>query len=90
MSVYVDPQMKWPKSQRWPYGSVSHLTADSLIELHAFAKWIELERAWFQDRHDAPHYDLSPSKRKDAVFHGATELTREQAVKRMRDARRRR
>lgn len=38
-----------------------HLAADTLDELHAFARRLGLRREWFQDgRH--PHYDLTTKR----------------------------
>ena len=36
-----------------------HLTADSLDELHQFAKELNLKRKWFQGTKKYPHYDLT-------------------------------
>lgn len=48
-----------------------HLTADSLDELHAFAKQLRLKRAWFQPHRLMPHYDLTLRKRAQALRLGA-------------------
>lgn len=66
MSVYID-------NARIPYGrsKMSHLTADAVDELHAFAHLIGLRREWFQDHPRHPHYDVSASKRKLALRSGA-------------------
>jgi len=75
MPVYVDPNFEWPKSKKWPYGSVSHMYADTDEELHALAAKIGLKRAWCSDvtQPDSTllHYDLSPPKRKQAIAAGA-------------------
>ena len=49
-----------------------HMVSDSsLIELHAFAIYVGLQRGWFQDKR-IPHYDLtSPSKIQKALRGGA-------------------
>lgn len=69
MTVYVDDvRIPW-KGKRW-----SHLTADTLDELHAFAEAIGLKRAWFQEsstRPEAHHYDVTDSKRDEAILAGA-------------------
>lgn len=79
--VYVDPNFEWPKSKRWPHGSVSHMYADTPEELHAFAKKIGLRREWCSD-HTQPtsallHYDLNPTRRAVAVRRGAVEVPHE-------------
>lgn len=35
------------------------ISGTSIKELHEFAKGIGLKRAWFQDKEDKPHYDLT-------------------------------
>lgn len=80
MSVYVDDAFL-------PYRGMlmSHLTADTDEELHAFAERLGLRREWFQRgrqpwRH---HYDVSKSKREEAIRLGAiTETWEEGAVRR--------
>lgn len=71
MPVYVDELTVYPNA--WgPFKRGScHLTADTLDELHAFAQSLGLKRAWFQPHRLAPHYDLVPSKRVQALELGA-------------------
>lgn len=75
MSVYVDPNLDWPKTRRWPFGSVSHMYADTPDELHAMARKLGLKREWCSDvtqpDSDLLHYDLSPGKRLQALKNGA-------------------
>ena len=52
------------------------MVADSLDELHAFAKRLGLERRHFQDG-DNPHYDLSLGMWGQAVQLGAQQVTRQ-------------
>jgi hypothetical protein len=54
--------------------------ADSLDDLHAFAKRLGLKREWFQAKPRFPHYDLTPSKRPQAVRLGAVEVEHEFAI----------
>lgn len=87
MSVYVDELRVWgyAKHRCFKQGSC-HLTADTVEELHAFAKSIGMRREWFQARSSTPHYDLSPAKRAMALRQGAVFVpAREQAIKRMRE-----
>jgi len=52
-----------------------HMMSDtSLKELHDFAQQLGLKRSWFQNG-SAPHYDLSKTKRREAIALGATELS---------------
>lgn len=81
MTVYVDnariPRKIGRLDTVW-----SHLTADTTEELHAFADRLGLRRAWFQTchiTHCSPcphwHYDVTESKRQQAVRLGAVEIT---------------
>lgn len=86
MSVYVDEFKLWMPSQPRPFhrGS-SHLTADTVDELHVFAARIGLRRAWFQEHVSAPHYDLTQSRRESAMAAGAEFVpARKQALRRLR------
>lgn len=79
MSVYVDPLIEWGKRPGWPYSEACHLTADSDDELHAFAVRLGFKRQWAQSmghpRQSHRHYDLTKSKRAQAVKLGAIEVT---------------
>lgn len=84
MPVYVDALIDFG----WKLGPSCHMTADTLEELHALADKIGLKRSWFQPGEvSLPHYDLVESKRKLAIANGAIELTRREAVERLRKAR---
>lgn len=66
MTIYVDDeQIPW-RGKLW-----CHLVADSLAELHEFAKSIGLKRAWFQYKSIYPHYDVTVSVRDRALRQGA-------------------
>lgn len=82
MTIYVDPIRKVQRvhgSTQW-----CHMASDdSTQELHEFAARIGLKRAWFQAHPWVPHYDLTPSKRKLAVLHGATEVESAQELARL-------
>ena len=75
-------------SKRW-----CHMVSDtSEEELHAFAARIGLKRSWAQLRPkaSAAHYDLTPSRRAEAVRCGAVEVTSRELVARNYDGLRRR
>ena len=81
MTVYVDDS-RIP----WRGWRMSHLTADTEDELHAFATSIGLRRSWFQGgRH--PHYDVTDSKRAEAIRLGAVSETWREAARRTIKAR---
>lgn len=51
------------------------LFADSVEELHKFAKSIGVKKEWFHNTNQRyPHYDLEPSKRRMAIRKGAKEM----------------
>lgn len=79
MTVYVDDMRLQARvgslNARW-----SHLTVgpgDDLAELHAFAASIGLRRSWFQGppEHRHPHYDVTDTKRQQAIKAGAKPIT---------------
>lgn len=82
MAVYVDPIA----NNLWQmYGKMvrsCHLFADTERELHFFACRLGLKRIWAQglDRHGFSHYDLVQGKRTRAIELGAIPLTKEEAV----------
>ncbi len=84
--IYVDPLFNtegWSKN--WPFKQASHMFSDNLGELHTFALKLGLKRSWFQAKRNFPHYDLTLSKRKQAVRRGAKEVDREFMVKKLRN-----
>lgn len=84
MSVYVDEIRPWPTLVRCFRRGSCHLTADTTEELHSFADRLDLRCAWFQPQ-SHPHYDLTPSKREQAIQLGALFVSgKEQARKRLR------
>lgn len=82
MTVYVDDLAEWGWKLRGRTVASCHMFTDNadLEELHAFAARIGMQRRWFQDHRLAPHYDLTPSRRADAVANGVVEVGRRQAV----------
>ena len=84
MTVYVDDWRQLARAGRitdwW-----SHLTVgpdDDLAELHAFAERIGLRRAWFQDKPwPRAHYDVTDSKRRQAITAGAVPVTWREAAR---------
>lgn len=82
MTIYVDELRSYPqkaKSGGRFFGSGKqscHMMTDGEPEeLHQFAERIGLKRAWYQDHPSHPHYDLTPSKRAQALRLGAQERT---------------
>ena len=80
MPVYVDSLKPSIKNKNWKYDKSCHLVADSLEELHAFAKEIKMPIAWFQNRLGMPHYDLTEGKRAEAIKAGAVQMSEAQLV----------
>lgn len=85
MTVYVDEFKRWaPTPIRCFKAGSSHLTADTVDELHVAARALGLRREWFQDGR-VPHYDLTESKRRRALAEGIAVFVpaRDQARKRL-------
>ena len=82
--IYVDYQQGCERNANWRWDTVSHLTCDptdDLEPLHKFATGLGLKRAWFQPRGGImPHYDLTPTKRLQALQRGAHELVDNHAI----------
>lgn len=79
MGVYVDKAKNPFRGMK-----TCHLVADTLDELHAFADKIGLKREWCQYSVNLPHYDISQSKRREALRNGAKEISNIQLVDMMR------
>lgn len=56
-----------------------HMLADNVDELHAFAEKIGMKREWYQPL-STPHYDLSLTKRLEAISKGAIEIDNKKVV----------
>jgi hypothetical protein len=77
MTVYVD-DMRIPARVGKISGRWSHLfvgPGEDVQELHDFAAAIGLRRSWFQDRWPLAHYDVTDSKRQQAIAAGAVPIT---------------
>lgn len=73
MAVYVDPLQKREPNQQWRWGESCHLVADTIPELVTFARRIGCRADWLQQT-SLPHFDLTSSKRQQAIAAGAVEL----------------
>lgn len=83
MAVYVDRLAPCVPTKSWRWNRSSHLIADTLDELHAFAAKVGLRRAWFQPGKtiaDTPHYDLNEKRHAAALELGAELLERKAFV----------
>jgi len=73
MAVYVD-------DVRFPYRGMvmCHMFADTEAELHAMADRIGIQRRWFQrpPRASWRHYDISLTKKREALRAGAIQTDR--------------
>jgi hypothetical protein len=58
-----------------------HLSADTLDELHSFAKECGLKMEWFQNHHKHPHYDVWGGRNERMVLRlGAKEVSEREMV----------
>lgn len=82
--VFVDDMMDCAPNANWKYSRNCHLFVEPETDpevLHVFAESIGLRRNWFQSGGTMPHYDLTASKRKQAVRRGAEEADNEHVVR---------
>jgi hypothetical protein len=86
MPVYVDPLFGCIPNARWRWDKACHLFADTIDELHEFAKKVGLKRVWFQPGR-LPHYDLTEKRRAKAIQLGVIPLTRKEAVSKWKEIR---
>lgn len=89
MTVYVDDLVSWGWKMRGRTVDSCHMFTDQvdLEELHRLAAAIGMRRAWFQEHRLAPHYDLTPGRRKAAIAAGAVPVDRHRAVEIWRERR---
>lgn len=88
MAVYVDPLINYgmpSKASCFNRKPSCHLYADSLEELHHFARMIGLKSQWFQDNPHLKHYDLTAGKRALAVANGAIQHSKSDAVSKWKE-----
>ena len=81
MAVYVDDALIPAEVRNGPIrhnSRWSHLMADTLEELHAFARRLGMRPEWFQDHPRHPHYDLTEGKRYRALHLGARPIDHRQ------------
>lgn len=86
MAVYVD-DMKAPYRPPHRPGRtyvMSHMIADTAVELHAMADRIGVARRWYQ----GDHYDITQAKRRLAIRAGAIEVSRMELGRKVIAARR--
>ena len=88
MTVLVDDLVTYPNKPH-RYARWCHMASDvqgqaGRDELHALAEKIGMQRSWFQNHSVFPHYDLVPSKRAEALRHGAVAVDYRTFVKRVR------
>jgi hypothetical protein len=79
MSVFVDDAAV-PYRGKPRY----HLAADSVQELHAFARRVGIKRCWFHRGARWAHYDITAKERDRALAAGADALTSRELVRRAR------
>jgi hypothetical protein len=85
MPVYVDNLRTYPNGKGFWRGRPScHLFADTLEEMHYFAKLLDLRKSWFQNHPRLPHYDLTGPRRDAALKAGAIPVGRTSMVYFMR------
>lgn len=90
MTVYVD-DLRRPARVGAIRGRWSHLFADTSSELHEFADSLGLRPEWVQHAGTIrEHYDLTDSKRAQALAAGAVPVSYPRGVANLLDAKRQR
>ena len=74
--VYIDDAEVSKYGRGW-----FHLTADSLVELHAFAAVIGLPARAFHRGARHPHYDVTAAQRQSALRSGARAVSPREVVR---------
>lgn len=75
MACYVDPVARTPRTNKWRYVTSCHLICDTADELDAIAEKIGLKPEWKQNPLTAQeHYDLTESRRAEAIGFGAKKV----------------
>ena len=89
MTVYIDRLFKRspknPQARKFGY-LWCHLLADSIEELHDFAKELGLKKIYYQHK-PLGHYDLTPNKQKLALKLGAQKISTREYLVRLRTSR---
>ncbi|WP_321141501.1 DUF4031 domain-containing protein [Burkholderia cenocepacia] len=65
----------------WKGKARFHLAADSVAELHMFAKSIDVNRCWFHVGAKRPHYDVTAEQRARAILNGAIAVSSRELVR---------
>ena len=60
---------------------LSHMVADTLDELHEMANKIGINKKWFQDKENKPHYDICKMKKLLAIKFGAVLVDDREIIK---------
>jgi len=82
MALFVDPLMNHGWVLRGRAVANCHLFTGrlALVELPALAEQIGMRRACLPAHASVPHYELTPSRRRDAIALGTLEVDPHQAV----------
>lgn len=75
MAVYVDRARVSFKGREW-----CHLMADTLEELHDFAKMLAIDARLFHRTASYPHYDITLEMRILVIAHGAIDADRRMII----------
>lgn len=80
--IYIDP----PKY--YPSGQFSHMAADSIKELHEFAKLAGVKECWYSNVKGKyqPHYDVAAKHYEFCIALGAIPTGRRELLLLLRDA----
>ena len=71
MAIYVDRAKVSFQGREW-----CHLMADTLEELHQFARQLDIDARLFHRTASYPHYDITLEMRMTVIAHGAIDADR--------------
>ena len=75
MAIYVDRAKVSFKGREW-----CHLMADTLEELHQFARLLDIDARLFHRTASYPHYDITLEMRMLVIAHGAIDADRRMII----------
>lgn len=69
--------------REYPYGRMlmSHMASADIESLHKMADAIGVNRKWFQNKKNHPHYDVSKGMKQKAVELGAVEVSDKEIIR---------
>lgn len=87
MILVDDRPTKGVRGIDWYHMATDNRSDHGLEELHAMADRLGLRRQWLHRHPGIPHYDVPETKKREAIAHGAVEVTTRELILRCRRSR---